>query len=132
MEFRAAADPGPSAMSRGSGAASVHRHENLPQWFWLRAQFWTALGVLGWLVLTCGVVWFARDPDRWTIAQVPAGYWWAAQGAIGGFMVIIVVYCIVMERLEAEFLADEACADLRLTTDLGADSLPPSADERHA
>lgn len=130
MEFRAAADPGPSAMSRGAAAARAHRHENLPQWFWRRSQFWTALGVLGWLVLTFGVVWFARDLDRWTIAQVPAGYWWAAQGAIGGFLVIIVVYCVVMERLEAEFLADEASADAGSTSDLGPESLPPSPEER--
>ncbi|BDI06682.1 DUF4212 domain-containing protein [Sphaerotilus microaerophilus] len=86
----------PSAMS---GLRS-----GLRQGFWRSVRLWTALGVVGWLVLTCGVVWLARDLDRWTIAQVPAGYWWAAQGAIGGFLVIIVVYCIVMERLEAQFV----------------------------
>jgi len=135
MAFRGAVDPGPSAMSRGSAAARALRHDNLPQWFWRRAQFWTGLGVLGWLVLTCGVVWFARDLDRWTIAQAPAGYWWAAQGAIGGFLVIIVVYCAVMERLEAEFLADEASADALAEVETGLDSLPASLpaslDERH-
>jgi putative solute:sodium symporter small subunit len=118
-------------MSRASGVVRGVARDNLPQWFWHRAQFWTALGVLGWLVLTCFVVWFARDLDRWTIAQVPAGYWWAAQGAIGGFLVIIVVYCGVMERLEAQFWADEASADAQSTTDLGLDSLPPSAEDRH-
>lgn len=74
------------------------------QRFWRRVSFWTAFGLCCWLALTFAVVWLARDLDRWTIAQVPAGYWWAAQGAIGGFLVIIVVYCVVMERLEAQFL----------------------------
>lgn len=82
----------------GSGAQPARQD------FWRRVTFWTALGVVGWLFLTCGVVWLARDLDRWTVAQVPAGYWWAAQGAIGGFLIIIVVYCIVMERLEARYL----------------------------
>lgn len=131
MERPMAAAQGSSMTGRTGPARSEGLRENPPQWFWRRAQFWTALGVLGWLVLTCGVVWFARYLDRWTIAQAPAGYWWAAQGAIGGFLVIIVVYCIVMERLEAQYLADSAAADPPPTSGLGPDSLPLGADQRH-
>ena len=78
--------------------------------FWRAVSLWTWLGMGGWLVLTVGVVWFARDLDRWTVAQVPAGYWWAAQGAIGGFLVIIVLYGVIMDRLEARFLRESTAA----------------------
>lgn len=68
---------------------------------WRIVTLLTLLGLVGWLLLTVGVVWFARDLDQWTIARVPAGYWWAAQGAIGGYILIIVIYCGLMEWLEA-------------------------------
>jgi putative solute:sodium symporter small subunit len=76
--------------------------------FWRWVTFWTLLGLAGWLVLTLGVVWCARDLDQWTVAQVPAGYWWAAQGAIGGFLIIIVLYGVIMDRLDARFRRDTA------------------------
>lgn len=84
--------------------------------FWRWVSLWTLLGIAAWAFLTFVVIWFARDLDRWTFARVPAGYWWAAQGAIGGFLLIIVGYCLVMERLEARFLDAQTPQDRDVDT----------------
>lgn len=91
-EGEVGAPSAPSALSSRTVAASR---------LWRVVTLCTLLGLFGWLVLTVGVVWFARDLDQWTVARVPAGYWWAAQGAIGGYILIIVIYCGLMEWLEA-------------------------------
>lgn len=118
MRVRSSATGGPDAAeSRGAASAGDGLAERQRR-FWRWVSLWTLLGLAGWAFLTFVVIWFARDLDRWTFARVPAGYWWAAQGAIGGFLLIIVAYCLVMERLEARFLDEvrppERDADLSL------------------
>jgi putative solute:sodium symporter small subunit len=67
---------------------------------WRRVCLWTSLGLLGWLLVTWAVVWFARDFNAWTVAGAPAGYWLAAQGAIGAYLIIIIVHGRIMDGLE--------------------------------
>lgn len=94
---------------------------------WRIVTLFTLVGLIGWLVLTVVVVWFARDLDQWTIARVPAGYWWAAQGAIGGYILIIVVYCGLMEWLEAR----HRCAEPDEVTELPGMASPTGGKEFH-
>lgn len=59
------------------------------------------------------VVWFAvsygagilfRDfLDQYSIGGAPLGFWFAQQGAIYVFVVLIVYYCFAMNRLERKF-----------------------------
>jgi putative solute:sodium symporter small subunit len=103
-----ATDDSPACPAGAAAAAPSAARRELLAWYWRWTTRWTLIGLAAWLVLTVGVAWFARDLDRWTVAHVPAGYWWAAQGAIGGFLVIIVVYCLVMEQLEERVHAEGA------------------------
>lgn len=80
------------------------------QQFWRRARRWT-LGLLGlWLAVNLAVPWFARDLNRWQVFGFPAGYWLAAEGALLIYLLIIVAYVLVMDRLEAALLRGEAGA----------------------
>ena len=65
--------------------------------------------------LTIGllVIWFAvsfgagillRDfLDTWSIGGAPLGFWFAQQGAIYVFVVLIFVYCFAMRRIEKAY-----------------------------
>ncbi len=78
-----------------------------------RTRFWQrtvrlTLGLLGcWLAVNLLVPWFARDLHVWQGFGFPVGYWLAAQGALLLYLLIIIVYVIVMDRLEARFLAED-------------------------
>jgi len=72
--------------------------------FWQSTKRWTAALLAAWLAVNLLVPWFARELDRVQGFGFPAGYWLAAAGALGLYLVIIVVYVVVMERLEARCL----------------------------
>jgi putative solute:sodium symporter small subunit len=79
--------------------------------FWRRTRRLTLGLLLVWLALSLGVPWFARTFDRVHAFGFPLGWWLAAQGALLGFLVIVVVYVACMDRLEALALAPAASAD---------------------
>lgn len=74
--------------------------------FWSRTQRLTLALLMAWLVVSVGVPWFARDLDRVRVFGFPLGYWFAAEGALLLFLLIIVIYVVAMERLEARYLQD--------------------------
>lgn len=65
------------------------------------------------LTLSLLAIWFAvsygagilfRDfLDQFSIGGAPLGFWFAQQGAIYVFVVLIVIYCIGMNRIERKF-----------------------------
>ncbi|MBA4178487.1 MAG: DUF4212 domain-containing protein [Leptothrix sp. (in: Bacteria)] len=72
-------------------------------------RLWTAtmrltLGLLGaWLLFSVLAPWFARDLNEWQFLGFPLGFWFASQGALLGFLLIIVICIVRMERLEARY-----------------------------
>jgi putative solute:sodium symporter small subunit len=74
--------------------------------YWHRVCQWTLLGLMLWFGVTFGVSWWAHALDAWHVGRMPAGYWWATQGAIGAYLLIIVVHGWVMDRLEHEVLTE--------------------------
>lgn len=60
-----------------------------------------------WAAATFGVCYFARDLS-FSIAGWPFSYWFAAQGAIGIFIAIVVFYAWAMNRLAPEDGAEDA------------------------
>lgn len=76
--------------------------------FWLKTRRWT-LGLLAaWLLVNLAVPWFARELDRYSFLGFPLGYWLAAEGALFVYVLLIAVYVLVMDRLEAALLAQTA------------------------
>ena len=49
----------------------------------------------------CGIV-FVEQLNQFHLGGYPLGFWFAQQGSIFVFVVLIGVYCVVMDRLEAE------------------------------
>ena len=56
---------------------------------------WAAAG------LGCGVL-FADVLNRFQIGGFPLGFWFAQQGSILVFVLLILVYCLALNRLDAE------------------------------
>ncbi len=78
------------------------------------AAYWRAnLKLLGSLL----VVWFAvsfgagilfRDwLDRFSIGGYPLGFWFAQQGSIYVFLLLIVVYAVAIHRIERKYDLDD-------------------------
>jgi putative solute:sodium symporter small subunit len=68
-----------------------------PRW-WFRGAM-----LVFWAVVSFGGVYWARDLSQWTVPGWGGawGYWMAAQGAVLLFILIVVVYAGVMNRLDA-------------------------------
>ena len=75
-----------------------------------KAAYWRATKRL---TLSLLAIWFAasygagilfRDfLDQFSMGGAPLGFWFAQNGAIYVFLVLIVVYCIQMTRLETRY-----------------------------
>ena len=55
--------------------------------------FWALVG------LGCGILW-ADWLNQFQLGGFPLGFWFAQQGAIIAFILIILIYCIVMNGLD--------------------------------
>jgi putative solute:sodium symporter small subunit len=75
--------------------------------FWRRTLRLTTALLLGWLALNLLVPWYARDLHDWRPWGHPVGFWLAAQGVMLLYLAIIVIYVVVMDKLEQRCLADE-------------------------
>jgi len=72
-----------------------------------RARYWRTnlkwmLGLLSvWFLVSFGAgILFRETLDAVSIGGVPLGFWFAQQGAIYVFLILIFVYCVVMNRLD--------------------------------
>ena len=78
--------------------------------FWTRTLRVSGALLLVWLLVSVLVPWFARDLHGLQAFGFPLGYWLASQGALLMFLLIIVAYVVVMDRLDARHLAQTADA----------------------
>ena len=60
------------------------------------------LGLWAFVGLGCGVLW-ADWLNQYRLGGVPLGFWFAQQGSIITFVLIILVYAILMNRLDSKF-----------------------------
>ncbi|MEM6553778.1 MAG: DUF4212 domain-containing protein [Planctomycetota bacterium] len=73
----------------------------------IKRSYWRAnvqtmallLGLWAFVGLGCGILW-ADWLNQWQLAGIPLGFWFAQQGSILVFVGIILVYAIVMNRLD--------------------------------
>ncbi|MFM2057363.1 MAG: hypothetical protein RLY71_1748 [Pseudomonadota bacterium] len=93
---------------------TVHR---VRYWWQVR---WLTLALLSvWLLVTVLLPWFASDLSHWSIGGFPFDYWMSAQGAIYLYVLLIVVYAWVMDRIDQRWQARRA-ADSALASDPAA------------
>ena len=70
----------------------------------------TLMGILLaiWFLVSFGAGILFRDfLDQWSIGGAPLGFWFAQQGAIYVFVVLIFVYSALMHRIEQRFDVDD-------------------------
>ena len=61
-----------------------------------------------WFIVSFGFGILLRDwLDQFSIGGAPLGFWFAQQGSIYVFVVLIFYYCIAMNRIEAEYNREE-------------------------
>lgn len=60
---------------------------------------WAALG------LGCGVL-FAAELNAFQVGGFPLGFWFAQQGSILGFVLLVLAYALLMARLDHRHHAD--------------------------
>ena len=68
-----------------------------------RTRWLTASLLLVWLTVTLGASYFARELDRLNFFGFPFGFYMAAQGALLIYLLIVGVYALSMERIEAHY-----------------------------
>ena len=77
-------------------AEAIHR-------YWRRNLRVMAVLLVVWAVagLGCGVL-FADELNRFQLGGFPLGFWFAQQGSIVVFVLLILIYGLVLNRLDAQ------------------------------
>lgn len=85
----------------GPGAPSDAVRASLRR-YW-RANLFVMIALLAlWAIVSlgCGVLWAEPLNNAYAIGGVPLGFWFAQQGSILVFVLLIVVYAAAMNRLD--------------------------------
>lgn len=95
-------NPSPE-QNTGSGMSNDAQYQAIMQRFWsgnIKLTLWL---LLVWAIagLGCGVL-FADKLNEFKLGGYPLGFWFAQQGSIIVFVFIILVFCIVMGKRDAQ------------------------------
>lgn len=76
--------------------------------YWSRNLKYLAILLAVWFVVSygCGIL-FADALNNFKLGGFPLGFWFAQQGSIYVFVVLIFVYVRLMNKLDKEFDVDE-------------------------
>lgn len=81
--------------------------------YWKANRLLIAVLLVIWFVVSFGFsILFAEDLSRSNIGHLPASFWWAQQGAIMVFVLLILAYALIMDRLDRKYgVGDEKGGD---------------------
>lgn len=76
--------------------------------YWKKNLSYMVVLLTIWAVVSygCGIL-FVESLNRFHLAGFPLGFWFAQQGAIYVFVVLIFVYYVLMQKLDREFDVNE-------------------------
>ncbi len=75
------------------------------QAYWRRNLMLVSVLLLAWAFVSfgCGILWADwLDQFRLPFTAYPLGFWFAQQGSIGVFVVLVFVYVVAMNRIERD------------------------------
>ncbi len=76
--------------------------------YWRATRRLTVGLLLVWFAVSFGAgILFREALDAVSIGGAPLGFWMAQQGSIYVFVILIVIYCTAMTRLERKFGIDQ-------------------------
>ena len=81
--------------------------ENLKKYWRTNLLYLTILLLLWFAVSFCCGILFAKNLNNIKLGGFKLGFWFAQQGAIYGFVVIIFIYTFLMNRLDKKHDVDE-------------------------
>ncbi len=92
-------EPEPHSESPKSGDAAA---------YWRANTRLIAVLLLIWATVSygCGIL-FVEELNRFSIGKLPLGFWFAQQGSIYVFVVLIFVYAFAMDRLDRRYAVEE-------------------------
>ncbi len=78
------------------------------QKYWRRNLTYVGILLAIWFLVSfvCGIL-FAEPLNQFEILNIPLGFWFAQQGSIYVFVILIFTYMILMNRLDKEFDVNE-------------------------
>lgn len=77
--------------------------------YWRTNVRYLAVLLLIWFLASYGAgILFAEWLNQFEIGGFPLGFWFAQQGAIYIFLILIVVYIFLMNRLDSRYRDDQA------------------------
>ncbi len=76
--------------------------------YWRKNLSWLGALLTVWFIVSygCGIL-FVDQLDKFKLGGVPLGFWFAQQGSIYVFVMLIAVYVLVMNRLDKELLGEK-------------------------
>ena len=75
--------------------------------YWKSVKLFTASLLSVWFLVSFGAgIIFREFLDQYFIGGAPLGFWFAQQGAIYVFLIIIIIYCLGMNYLEKKYGLD--------------------------
>jgi putative solute:sodium symporter small subunit len=84
------------------------------QRYWRRNLLYIEVLLLAWFAVSFGcAILFVDQLDGIRIGGFKLGFWFAQQGAMIAFVAIIIVYVVLMNRLDKKFDVDERKAENR-------------------
>ena len=105
----------PSDPAEGTDSASPPDTPTPPHDRYEKAhRYWKAnlriiavlLGIWAFVSLGCGIL-FVEFFNQFKIGHLPLGFWIAQQGSIFVFVILVVVYALVMDRLDHIYGVEE-------------------------
>ena len=74
------------------------------QAYWKANRLLIGILLTIWFVVSFGFsIIFAEQLSTVNIGQLPASFWWAQQGAMMVFVVLILAYALIMDRLDRKY-----------------------------
>lgn len=92
----------------GTAAGDHDITENQMKKYWAENVRLMLILLAVWFSVSFGAGILFRDfLDQWSIGGAPLGFWFAQQGAIYVFVILIFVYSAVMHRIEQKYDVDD-------------------------
>ncbi len=77
--------------------------------YWRKNLSWLGGLLAVWFIVSygCGIL-FVDQLDKIKLGGVPLGFWFAQQGSIYVFVVLIAIYVVAMNRLDRKLLGENS------------------------
>ena len=69
---------------------------------WERTRNLTVIVLIVWFIFSFVIHWFAKDLNTATFIGFPLGYYFAAQGSLAVFVVLIYVHNVLQDKIDDE------------------------------